>query len=41
MKVVEDYKEVKNKHSEFFNKYNAKERLEFSDEITKLKRRCL
>lgn len=37
MKIVEEYKVVKNKHTEFFNKFNAKERIEFSDEITKLK----
>lgn len=39
MKLVEDYKQVKNEHSIFFKKYNAKERIKYSDEIISLKRK--
>lgn len=38
MKITETYKELKKKHSLFFSKYNASERIKYKEEIISLKR---
>ena len=38
MKIIEEYKLVKQKHSNFFRKYNANDRIKYAKEIITLKR---
>lgn len=38
MKIIEEYRLVKNRHSDYFKKFSAKDRLKYSEEIITLKR---
>ena len=38
MKIIEDYIEIKGKHSDFFKNYNPKQRIKHKDQVIKLKR---